>query len=226
MINILIADDQELMRQSLKIMLSSQPNFAVTDTVSNGREVLESIKKNKPDIILMDIRMPEMDGVVCTQKVKEIAPDIKVIILTTFDDDEFVFNAIKFGASGYLLKGTSLKDLTSAITKVYNGKSIMNDEITGKVFRMFSQMAQTNQTIRVGEQLTGKLRESEWKIIECVGRGMSNKEIAQSLHLSEGTIRNSLSVILSKLGLKNRTQLGIWAVQTDTAARMYDSDEE
>ena len=226
MINILIADDQELMRQSLKIMLSSQPNFAVTDTVSNGREVLESIKKNKPDIILMDIRMPEMDGVVCTQKVKEIAPDIKVIILTTFDDDEFVFNAIKFGASGYLLKGTSLKDLTSAITKVYNGKSIMKDEITGKVFRMFSQMAQTNQTIRVGEQLTGKLRESEWKIIECVGRGMSNKEIAQRLHLSEGTIRNSLSVILSKLGLKNRTQLGIWAVQTDTAARMYDSDEE
>jgi DNA-binding NarL/FixJ family response regulator len=226
MINILIADDQELMRQSLKIMLSSQPNFAVTDTVSNGREVLESIKKNKPDIILMDIRMPEMDGVVCTQKVKEMAPDIKVIILTTFDDDEFVFNAIKFGASGYLLKGTSLKDLTSAITKVYNGKSIMNDEITGKVFRMFSQMAQTNQTIRVGEQLTGKLRESEWKIIECVGRGMSNKEIAQKLHLSEGTIRNSLSVILSKLGLKNRTQLGIWAVQTDTAARMYDSDEE
>lgn len=226
MINILIADDQELMRQSLEIMLSSQPNFAVTDTVSNGREVLESIKKNKPDIILMDIRMPEMDGVVCTQKVKEIAPDIKVIILTTFDDDEFVFNAIKFGASGYLLKGTSLKDLTSAITKVYNGKSIMNDEITGKVFRMFSQMAQTNQTIRVGEQLTGKLRESEWKIIECVGRGMSNKEIAQRLHLSEGTIRNSLSVILSKLGLKNRTQLGIWAVQTDTAARMYDSEEE
>ena len=226
MINILIADDQELMRQSLKIMLSSQPNFAVTDTVSNGREVLESIKKNKPDIVLMDIRMPEMDGVVCTQKVKEIAPDIKVIILTTFDDDEFVFNAIKFGASGYLLKGTSLKDLTSAITKVYNGKSIMNDEITGKVFRMFSQMAQTNQTIRVGEQLTGKLRESEWKIIECVGLGMSNKEIAQRLHLSEGTIRNSLSVILSKLGLKNRTQLGIWAVQTDTAARMYDSDEE
>ena len=226
MINILIADDQELMRQSLKIMLSSQPNFAVTDTVSNGREVLESIKKNKPDIILMDIRMPEMDGVVCTQKVKEIAPDIKVIILTTFDDDEFVFNAIKFGASGYLLKGTSLKDLTSAITKVYNGKSIMNDEITGKVFRMFSQMAQTNQTIRVGEQLTGKLRESEWKIIDCVGRGMSNKEIAQRLHLSEGTIRNNLSVILSKLGLKNRTQLGIWAVQTDTAARMYDSDDE
>jgi DNA-binding NarL/FixJ family response regulator len=102
----------------------------------------------------------------------------------------------------------------------------MNDEITGKVFRMFSQMAQTNQTIRVGEQLTGKLRESEWKIIDCVGRGMSNKEIAQRLHLSEGTIRNSLSVILSKLGLKNRTQLGIWAVQTDTAARMYDSDEE
>ena len=102
----------------------------------------------------------------------------------------------------------------------------MNDEITGKVFRMFSHMAQTNQTIRVGEQLSGRLKDSEWQIIECVGRGMSNKEIAQILHLSEGTIRNSLSVILSKLGLKNRTQLGIWAVQTDTAARMYSAEEQ
>lgn len=226
MINILIADDQELMRQSLKIMLSSQPNFSVTDTVGSGVEVLESIQKNKPDIILMDVRMPEMDGVVCTKKVKEIAEDIRVIILTTFDDDEYVFNAIKFGASGYLLKGTSLKDLTSAINKVYNGKSIMNEEITGKVFRMFSQMAQTNQTISVSGHLTDKLRSSEWKIIECVGCGMSNKEIAAKLHLSEGTIRNSLSVILSKLGLKNRTQLGIWAVQTDTAARRSEVQDE
>ena len=117
MIKILIADDQELMRQSLQIMLSSNPGFTVTDTVSNGLEVLESIQKNRPDIILMDIRMPEMDGVLCTRKVKEFSPDIKVIILTTFDDDEYVFNAIKYGASGYLLKGTSLKDLSSAINK-------------------------------------------------------------------------------------------------------------
>jgi DNA-binding NarL/FixJ family response regulator len=91
---------------------------------------------------------------------------------------------------------------------------------------MFSHMAQTNQTIRVGEQLSGKLKESEWEIIDCVGRGMSNKEIAARLHLSEGTIRNSLSVILSKLGLKNRTPLGIWAVQTDTAARGYGSEDQ
>jgi DNA-binding NarL/FixJ family response regulator len=173
----------------------------------------------------MDVRMPEMDGVVCTQKVKEFSEDIKVIILTTFDDDEYVFNAIKFGASGYLLKGISLKDLSTAITKVYNGISIMNDEITGKVFRMFSRMAKTNQTIQVGEKLSGRLKDSEWQIIDCVGRGLSNKEIAAILHLSEGTVRNSLSVILSKLGLKNRTQLGIWAVQTDTAARRYGTDE-
>lgn len=226
MIKILIADDQELMRQSLQIMLSSNPGFLVTDTVSNGLEVLESIQRNKPDIILMDVRMPEMDGVLCTKKVKEFSDDIKVIVLTTFDDDEYVFNAIKYGASGYLLKGTSLKDLSSAINKVANGISIMNDEITGKVFRMFSHMAQTNQTIHVGEQLSGKLKDSEWQIIDCVGRGMSNKEIASRLHLSEGTVRNSLSVILSKLGLRNRTQLGIWAVQTDTAARRYGNEEQ
>ena len=135
MIKILIADDQELIRQSLQIMLSSVSNFTVTDTVSNGLEVLESVRREKPDVILMDIRMPEMDGVVCIQKVKEYSPDIKVIILTTFDDDEYIFNAIKFGASGYLLKGISMKELSDAIRKVYNGTAMINEDIASKVLR-------------------------------------------------------------------------------------------
>ena len=115
MIKILIADDQELIRQSLQIILNNEADFEVTDAVANGLEVVRSVRKNRPDIILMDIRMPEMDGVVCTQIIKENYPDIKIIIVTTFDDDEYVFNALKYGASGYMLKGASMKDLSDAI---------------------------------------------------------------------------------------------------------------
>ena len=107
MIKVLIADDQELIRQSLQIVLNTKEGITVTDTVGNGQEVIQSIRKNAPDVILMDIRMPKMDGVQCTKIIKENHPEIKIIILTTFDDDEFVYNALKFGASGYLLKGVS-----------------------------------------------------------------------------------------------------------------------
>ena len=214
MIKVLIADDQELIRQSLQIVLGIEKDIEVIGTAENGLEVVRMIRKEKPDVILMDIRMPEMDGVVCTQIIKENYPDIKIIILTTFDDDEYVFNALKHGASGYLLKGISTKELADAIRKVYQGTAMINEDIASKVVKLFSKMAQTNLTIQVDEQYTEELKKSERQIIALVGRGMSNKEIAGKLSLSEGSIRNSLSVILSKLNLRDRTQLAIWAVQT------------
>ena len=214
MIKILIADDQELIRQSLMIILDNVPDFEVVDCVADGMEVMASVKEEKPDVILMDIRMPRMDGVVCTQRLKELYPDIKIIILTTFDDDEYVFNALKFGASGYLLKGISMKELSDAIRKVYNGTAMINEDIASKVLRLFSRMAQSNVAIRVEDRLTEDLKPHEWDIIVLVGSGLSNKEIASRLNLSEGTVRNSLSNILSKLQLRDRTQLAIWAVQT------------
>ncbi len=214
MIKILIADDQELIRQSLQIILNNENDFEVTDAVGNGVEVIRSVRKNRPDVILMDIRMPEMDGVVCTQILKENYPDIKIIILTTFDDDEYVFNALKYGASGYLLKGISMKELSEAIRKVHSGNAMINGDIASKVVKLFSKMAQSNLTIQVDEAQSESLKESEWQIIVQVGSGLSNKEIATKLKLSEGTVRNSLSIILSKLGLRDRTQLAIWAVQT------------
>lgn len=214
MIKILIADDQELIRQSLQIILGSEPGFAVTDSVENGKEVIRSIRREKPDVILMDIRMPEMDGVVCTQIIKENYTDIKIIILTTFDDDEYVFNALKYGASGYLLKGIQTKELVGAIRKVYQGTSMINEDIASKVVSMFSKMARSNLAIQIDEKQTADLKNTEWQIISLVGSGLSNKEIAGKLNLSEGTIRNSLSMILSKLNLRDRTQLAIWAVQT------------
>ena len=220
MIKILIADDQELIRQSLMIILDNVPDFEVVDCVADGMEVMASVKEEKPDVILMDIRMPRMDGVVCTQRLKELYPDIKIIILTTFDDDEYVFNALKFGASGYLLKGISMKELSDAIRKVYNGTAMINEDIASKVVRLFSRMAQSNVAIRVEDRLTEDLKPHEWDIIVLVGSGLSNKEIASRLNLSEGTVRNSLSNILSKLQLRDRTQLAIWAVQTGAVNRL------
>lgn len=214
MIKVLIADDQELMRQSLQIILDIEKDIEVIDAVPDGREVIRSVRKARPDVILMDIRMPEMDGVVCTQIIKENYPDIKIIILTTFDDDEYVFNALKYGASGYLLKGISTKELSDAIRKVYKGNAMINGDIASKVVKLFSQMAQSNMTIKVNQQQENSLKTSEWQIIALIGSGLSNKEIAGKLNLSEGTVRNNLSIILSKLELRDRTQLAIWAVQT------------
>ena len=210
----MIADDQELIRESLKIVLSANPDMEVIDTVANGREVIRSVRKEKPDVILMDIRMPEMNGVLCTQIIKENYPQIKIIILTTFDDDEYVYNALKFGASGYILKGISMTGLVSAIRTVYDGKAMINSDIATKVVRLFSQMAKSNYAINVDKRNVEEISKTEWKVIQQVGYGKSNKEIASALKLSEGTVRNNLSSILSKLDLRDRTQLAIWAVQT------------
>ena len=224
MIKVLIADDQELIRESLKIVLNTHEDLQVIDTVEDGFGVLDSLKRNIPDVILMDIRMPRMDGVYCTKMVKEAYPDVKIIILTTFDDDDFVFSALKFGASGYLLKGVSMDGLYQAILAVVSGGAMINPDIATKVFRLFSKMANTNYAINVNDDNVRELNKPEWKVIQQVGFGLSNKEIAQKLFLSEGTVRNYLSSILSKLELRDRTQLAIWAVQTGQTTKDLDDD--
>lgn len=224
MIKVLIADDQELIRESLKIVLNTHEDLQVIDTVEDGFGVLDSLKRNIPDVILMDIRMPRMDGVYCTKMVKEAYPDVKIIILTTFDDDDFVFSALKFGASGYLLKGVSMDGLSQAILTVVSGGAMINPDIATKVFRLFSKMANTNYAINVNDDNVRELNKPEWKVIQQVGFGLSNKEIAQKLFLSEGTVRNYLSSILSKLELRDRTQLAIWAVQTGQTTKDLDDD--
>lgn len=226
MIKVMIADDQELIRQSLQIVLSTHEDLNVVDAVENGFAVLESIKKERPDVILMDIRMPKMDGVYCTKTVKEKYPDIKIIILTTFDDDEFVFSALKYGASGYLLKGVSMDELYRAICTVYNGGAMINPDIATKVFKLFSKMSMSNYAIQVDDSLSKDLTQAELKVIQQVGFGLSNKEIAQKLYLSEGTVRNYVSTVLSKLELRDRTQLAIWAVQTGVTIQEFGDDND
>ncbi|MDO4522445.1 MAG: response regulator transcription factor [Eubacteriales bacterium] len=222
MIKVLVADDQELIRQSLQIVLDSKENIEVTDVAANGQEVIQCVRRQRPDVILMDIRMPKMDGVQCTKIIKENYPDIKIIILTTFDDDEFVYNALKFGASGYLLKGVSMDELVDAIVTVYSGRAMINPDIATKVVRLFSQMAKADYTIPVGIKDESDLTKTEWKVVAEVEKGASNREIAERLCLSEGTVRNYLSAILNKLDLRDRTQLAIWAVQTGVGKRRPD----
>lgn len=214
MIKIMIADDQELIRESLKIVLNMNPDMDVTATAENGYEVMELLKKDQPDLILMDVRMPRLDGVQCTNLIKERWPSIKIIILTTFDDDEYIYNALKFGASGYLLKGVSVTELTNAVRTVINGGAMINPNLITKVVKMFSKIAQNNFAVKVEENGTKDLTRTEKKVVCLVGRGLSNREIAEKLNLSEGTVRNNLSFVLSKLNLRDRTQLAIWAVQT------------
>lgn len=226
MIKILIADDQELIRQSLQIVLDHRENIEVIDVVSNGLEVINSIRKVKPDVILMDIRMPKMDGVQCTKIIKENYPHIKIIILTTFDNDEYVYNALKFGASGYLLKGVSMDELVNAIYTVHSGRAMINPDIATKVVKLFSQMAKAEYCIQVGHKGVEELTKTEWKIIGQIELGASNKEIAEILNLSEGTVRNYLSTILNKLELRDRTQLAIWAIQTGISKRQLENENE
>ena len=203
--------------------MDSKPDIEVSDVAADGQEVIRCIRKQKPDVILMDIRMPKMDGVQCTKIIKENYPEIKIIILTTFDDDEYVYNALKFGASGYLLKGVSMDELENAIKTVYRGQAMINPDIATKVLKLFSRMAKADYTIPVGDKGVEELTKTEWKIISQVATGATNKEIAEALSLSDGTVRNYLSTILGKLDLRDRTQLAIWAVQTRAAG--YGPDE-
>ncbi|MCL2034824.1 MAG: response regulator transcription factor [Oscillospiraceae bacterium] len=215
MIKLLIADDQKLIRESLRVVLDNMDNIEVIDVASDGQEVIQSVRNNMPHVILMDIRMPKMDGVQCTRILKEHYPGVKIIILTTFDDDEYVYNALKFGASGYLLKGVSMDELAAAIVTVHNGKAMINPDIAIKVVRLFAKIAKSDFTIRVPKQGVDSLTKTEYKIIEQVACGFANKEIADTLNLSEGTVRNYLSTILNKLDLRDRTQLAIWAIQSN-----------
>lgn len=148
-----------------------------------------------------------------------------MIILTTFDDDDFIYSALKYGASGYLLKGTSMDELHDAVVTVNDGRAMLNPDIATKVFKLFSQMAQSNFAIQVDDALTTDISKMEWRIIQQIGFGLSNKEIAAKLYLSEGTVRNYLSSILSKLNLRDRTQLAIWAVQTGVTLKSFEEDD-
>lgn len=222
MIKVLIVDDQEIIRQSLELVLNSKVNIDVVGTAVDGRDAIEQVRKSKPDIVIMDIRMPGMDGIESMKIIKEFSPSTKVLILTTFDDDEYIFESMKNGANGFLLKGVSIAELIKALEVIHAGGAIMESGVGSKVLSLFADMAKSDYSIKVEDRDFEDLAKNELRIIQAVGRGLSNKEIAHFLNFTEGTVRNYISSVLKKLDLRDRTQIAIFAIQSSIMLRNFD----
>jgi DNA-binding NarL/FixJ family response regulator len=204
-IKILICDDQSLFREALRTLLTAYSDLTVVGEASNGEEAIRLATSKSPDVVLMDLRMPVMDGVEATRRINQSAKDVKVIVLTTFDDDETVFEGLRAGAVGYLLKDVSSDKLVEAIRSANKGEYFLLPSITAKVVSEFSRISKP--MVRKQESdLIDPLSPREIEILRIVASGASNKEIANMLFISEGTVKNHLSSILSKLGVRDRMQ--------------------
>lgn len=204
-IKILIVDDEKLIRKGLKIIISSYEDLEVIGDCSNGYEALEFCKTNNVDLVLMDIRMKICDGVLGTRLIKEFDKSICVLVLTTFNDDEYIKNAIKFGASGYLLKDSSDEVLYEGIKSSFYGNIVFDKNVAEKII--------STENVVCLDKIIEKfnLTKKEIDIISLIADGLTNKEISEKLFLSEGTIKNNVTNILSKLNLRDRTQIAIFA---------------
>ncbi|MEH2182594.1 response regulator transcription factor [Nostoc sp.] len=207
MIRILLVDDQHLIRQGLKSMLESNEQMQVIGEAENGQRALEVIAALQPDIVLMDIRMPVMDGVATTKAIAQQYPDIKVLVLTTFDDDEYVFQAMRLGAKGYLLKDTEPDELMLAIRSVYKGQTLLGPGLFEKALTPIAAPVPSVQPPPELSQLTAR----ELDVLRLIACGANNREIAESLFLSENTVKNYVTNILSRLSLRDRTQAALFA---------------
>lgn len=213
MIKVLLVDDQSILSEGLKMILGKEDDINICGIANNGKEAYELCGWHRPDIVLMDIKMPQMNGVEATKKIKNDFPEIKIIVLTTFKDDEYIYEALKNGALGYLLKDASPKEIAKAIRTVYNGGALLQSNIATRVIDKFSQMAQKDNK-DVDERLN-LLTEREVEICRLLGEGKNNREIGDELFISEGTVKNHITKILTKLDLRDRTQLAIFAVKND-----------
>jgi DNA-binding NarL/FixJ family response regulator len=185
-----------------------EADIKVVGTAEDGAAAVEIVEKEKPDLVLMDLKMPVMNGVDATRRIKTKYPDIKVLVLTTYDDDEWVFDAIRAGASGYLLKDTPRNELVAAVKGTAAGKTYVDPVIAGRVLEQVSSRQSHTAT-----QITSKLTEREIEILNLIAKGLSNADISARLFLSEGTVRNHVSAILTKLGVSDRTQAAVIAIQ-------------
>lgn len=207
MIKVLIVDDQKIIREGLSMMLGLDSTISIAGQVTNGKEAIEFLDKNQVDLILMDIRMPIMDGVEATKIIKEKYPNIKILILTTFNEDKYIFEGLKNGADGYLLKDIGSEELINAIKTVYNGNMLLQPDVAKKMI----DSIQNNDSIcnNINEDIFRQLTKREYEIAILVGEGKSNKEISNNLFITQGTVKNHITKILDKLDLRDRTQLAV-----------------
>lgn len=206
MIKILLAEDQVMVRQGLKMMIETDEEISVTGEADNGKEAVSLCEKQLFDVAILDIRMPVMDGIEAAKILRTRFPHIKVLMLTTFDDNEYVMNALKLGVSGYMLKNGDTASLIRSIKSALSGGLSLEDQVASKVMPILLQ----NQEER---QIDPTLTPRERAILKCIGEGLNNKEVAERLGLSVGTVKNQTSHVLDKLELRDRTQLAIYAIR-------------
>jgi DNA-binding NarL/FixJ family response regulator len=208
-IRILLVDDQTLFRQALHTLLSVQADFMVVGEAANGEEAVHQAARLKPQVVLMDLRMPVLDGVAATRRLRTETPGARVIVLTTFDDDEAVFDGLRAGAVGYLLKDAPTEKLLEAIRAAARGESFLQPSVAAKVVAEFARLA--DQAPGRPEPLPDPLTDRETEILRWLSGGPTNKEIAHRLYITEGTVKNHVTNILAKLGVNDRTQAALKA---------------
>lgn len=206
MISLLLVDDQNLIRQGLKALLELEPDLVVIGEAENGAIAIDRVRELQPNVVLMDIRMPVMDGVIATKHICSEFPNVNILVLTTFDDDNYVMTAIKYGAKGYLLKDTSSEEIAAAIRAVALGYTHL---APGMIAKVMSGQIDRNQT-KIPPELA-ELTPRELEILKLIAAGSSNREIAGQLYISEGTVKNHVTNILTRLNVRDRTQAAILA---------------
>lgn len=207
-VKLFLVDDHKVVRSGIKALVETEPSLEVIGEASDGREAVAKVSQKSPDVILMDLVMPEMDGVEATKRIIEDKPEGKILILTSFSEEERIIQAIKAGATGYLIKDASPDELVGAIRDVHRGESTLDPKVAGTVLRSMQ-----NEEEDSSEDLT----EREVEVLELVAEGLPNDDIAEKLYISERTVRSHVSNILGKLGLANRTQAALYAVRQGIA---------
>jgi DNA-binding NarL/FixJ family response regulator len=207
-VRVLICDDQAVVCEGLELILNADPAIEVVGLAYDGSEALALIPTAQPDLVLMDLKMPGMNGIQATREIKKNFPQIKVLVLTTFGEDEWVFDAVSSGADGYLLKGTPREQLVGAVKGTAAGEAYIDPQVGGKLLARAAQYPASTETT-----LAANLSERELEVLQLLAQGLTNAEIAERLYLTRGTVRNYVSSILNKLGVEDRTQAAILAIR-------------
>ena len=216
MTRVLIADDDHLMRAGLAELLTSDPTIEIVGQAASGREAVERTRRLDPDVVLMDVRMPDLDGIAATAELTRTAPATRVLILTTFEQDDYIFGGLRAGASGFLLKRTRPEDLISAVHTVAAGDALLSPSVTRRVIERMSRQPTPDLTDQMRlDALTARERE----VLALIARGLSNREIAAELVVEESTIRSHVKRVLAKLGLRDRVQVVIYAYEHGLAGQ-------
>ncbi|KAA6214836.1 DNA-binding response regulator [Streptomyces albofaciens JCM 4342] len=210
-IRVLIADDQKLIRESFGIVLNAQPDIEVIGEAVDGQDAIDRIAELGPDVVLMDIRMPVLDGLEATHRITRSSPHVKIVMLTTFDEDEYVYEALRAGANGFLLKDSSAQQLAEAVRTVAMGGALLAPTVTKRLIEEFARGG-SPRTVRRGR--VAGLTERETEVLRLIAQGLSNSELAERLVIAEQTVKTHVSRVLVKLGLRDRTQAVVFAYET------------